>query len=124
MHVSHWIVYSLTIDADSEAWVGAWWLGPLVASGFMVVMAMPMLGFPRRLPGIGVINFIPAGMLPSYRVLSFLCRSLVHFMGRLLPSVHHLTGWREIQKQRVSEVYGGKEYSGSPGTVGNKRPMK
>ena len=57
------VAYSLTIDADSESWVGAWWLGPLVASGFMVVMAMPMLGFPRRLPGIGVINVVVAGML-------------------------------------------------------------
>ena len=57
------VVFSVTIDADSESWVGAWWLGPLVASGFMVVMAIPMLGFPRRLPGIGVINVVVAGML-------------------------------------------------------------
>ena len=52
------VLFSLTIDADSEAWVGAWWLGPLVASGFCFLISIPMLGFPRRLPGTCTVMYV------------------------------------------------------------------
>ena len=51
VHLLNCMTCRLTIDADSEAWVGAWWLGPIVTSGFLVLTSVPMLGFPLRLPG-------------------------------------------------------------------------
>ena len=45
--------FRIDIDEESEAWVGAWWLGPLISSVFAVLVALPILGYPERLPGKG-----------------------------------------------------------------------
>ena len=47
---------SVNITQDSEAWVGAWWLGPLMGSALALLFAIPIYGFPNKLPGKQYIN--------------------------------------------------------------------
>lgn len=42
---------SLPITDESESWVGAWWLGPLISGCLFLLVSIPMLGFPLHLPG-------------------------------------------------------------------------
>lgn len=35
----------------ASQWVGAWWIGFLIAGGLALLAAIPMFGFPKRLPG-------------------------------------------------------------------------
>ena len=42
-------------DTDSQ-WVGAWWIGVLVCSGAVLLVSIPMLIFPKQLPGMSVAN--------------------------------------------------------------------
>ena len=44
-------LFSLPIDDSNEAWVGAWWLGPLLSACLFLIVSIPMLGFPLHLPG-------------------------------------------------------------------------
>ncbi|XP_071477935.1 solute carrier organic anion transporter family member 4A1-like [Diadema antillarum] len=41
----------LDIDPSSPTWVGAWWLGFIVAAGISFSIVIPFLAFPRSLPG-------------------------------------------------------------------------
>ncbi|XP_034028011.1 solute carrier organic anion transporter family member 4A1 [Thalassophryne amazonica] len=36
---------------ENPLWVGAWWIGFLAAGGAAVLVAIPILGYPRQLPG-------------------------------------------------------------------------
>ena len=45
------------LTPDSNLWIGAWWFGYLVAAIFCILFAIPMLAFPRTLPG-NFINFL------------------------------------------------------------------
>ncbi|XP_054902487.1 solute carrier organic anion transporter family member 2B1 isoform X2 [Poeciliopsis prolifica] len=40
----------ITLDQTDLRWVGAWWLGFLMASGFLFLTALPYLFFPREMP--------------------------------------------------------------------------
>ena len=44
-------LFRLPIDDSNEAWVGAWWLGPLLSACLFLIVSIPMLGFPLHLPG-------------------------------------------------------------------------
>jgi len=39
------------ITESNENWVGAWWLGALLAGCLTLVAAVPVLMFPKRIPG-------------------------------------------------------------------------
>ncbi|XP_072175384.1 solute carrier organic anion transporter family member 4A1-like [Diadema setosum] len=41
----------LDIDPHSPVWVGAWWMGFLVTGILALIVAFPLCGFPRSLPG-------------------------------------------------------------------------
>ena len=43
--------FSLTIDAESPQWVGAWWLGYLFAAAFMFLLVIPLSCLPQELKG-------------------------------------------------------------------------
>ena len=42
---------SIDITPESPLWVGAWWLGFLVSASLALMIVVPMLGFPKHLPG-------------------------------------------------------------------------
>ncbi|CAG0923024.1 unnamed protein product [Notodromas monacha] len=44
-------VAELGLSPGSNLWVGAWWIGFLIASIVAVFVAIPILMFPRKLPG-------------------------------------------------------------------------
>lgn len=39
------------LTPQSNVWVGAWWIGFLVMSGFNILIGLIFLGFPAQLPG-------------------------------------------------------------------------
>ncbi|XP_017041422.1 solute carrier organic anion transporter family member 4A1 [Drosophila ficusphila] len=41
----------LSLTSDSKVWIGAWWLGFIFAAGMCLLIALPIFGYPRVLPG-------------------------------------------------------------------------
>ena len=41
----------LEIGPDSPQWVGAWWIGFLMAGVLALCVSVPVLAFPKQLPG-------------------------------------------------------------------------
>nr|CAB3266358.1 solute carrier organic anion transporter family member 4A1-like [Phallusia mammillata] len=39
-----------TITPDSPQWVGAWWVGFVISAGIILVLSIPVLAYPRKLP--------------------------------------------------------------------------
>lgn len=46
------------LTTESPLWVGAWWIGFLGAGTVAFLIAIPILGYPRQLPGE---SLTPAG---------------------------------------------------------------
>ena len=42
---------SLGLTEDSPLWVGAWWIGFIVSGAMALLITVPLLGFPKYLPG-------------------------------------------------------------------------
>uniref|UniRef100_T1JNZ4 Solute carrier organic anion transporter family member n=1 Tax=Strigamia maritima TaxID=126957 RepID=T1JNZ4_STRMM len=42
---------ALGLNPSSNVWVGAWWIGFLLTGVLAFLVAIPILGFPKRLPG-------------------------------------------------------------------------
>lgn len=42
---------SVTLTPDSPRWVGAWWIGFLISATLAFLVALPIAGFPKSLPG-------------------------------------------------------------------------
>ncbi|EDW37341.1 GL26208 [Drosophila persimilis] len=41
----------LSLTSDSKVWIGAWWLGFIFAAGMCLLIAIPIFGYPKSLPG-------------------------------------------------------------------------
>lgn len=41
----------IDITPDNSLWVGAWWIGFLGAGAGSLLISVPILGYPHRLPG-------------------------------------------------------------------------
>ncbi|XP_030080317.1 solute carrier organic anion transporter family member 4A1 [Drosophila hydei] len=41
----------LSLTSDSKVWIGAWWIGFVFAAVVCVLIAIPIFGYPRALPG-------------------------------------------------------------------------
>jgi solute carrier organic anion transporter family, member 4A len=41
----------LGITTESKVWVGAWWLGFLIFSFVCLLIAVPLIAYPKKLPG-------------------------------------------------------------------------
>ncbi|XP_012944388.1 solute carrier organic anion transporter family member 4A1 [Aplysia californica] len=39
------------LTPDSPQWVGAWWIGSAISCATLALVALPIVGYPRRLPG-------------------------------------------------------------------------
>jgi hypothetical protein len=46
---------SIDITFVDPRWVGAWWLGFVISVAGFVIIAVPLFGFPKRLPGEAII---------------------------------------------------------------------
>jgi len=44
-------VTNLDITPESPMWVGAWWIGFLISGILAIIIAIPLIGFPKSLPG-------------------------------------------------------------------------
>ncbi|XP_053297617.1 solute carrier organic anion transporter family member 2B1 isoform X1 [Pleuronectes platessa] len=65
----------IRLESKDLRWVGAWWLGFLVASGLLVLVALPYLFFPRVMPregGVDDAESRPDDQLQHLPVLQFL----------------------------------------------------
>lgn len=45
------ISYRIDIAPENTLWVGAWWIGFLGAGAASLLISIPILGYPQRLPG-------------------------------------------------------------------------
>ncbi|XP_077470694.1 solute carrier organic anion transporter family member 4A1 isoform X2 [Stigmatopora argus] len=45
------INFKTTMTPENPLWVGAWWIGFLVGGAAALLVAFPILGYPRQLPG-------------------------------------------------------------------------
>lgn len=43
------------ITPENPLWVGAWWVGFLAGGAAALLIAFPILGYPRQLPGIAPV---------------------------------------------------------------------
>lgn len=42
--------FSLGFDATDQRWIGAWWLGFIIAVAGFLIIAIPLFGYPKFLP--------------------------------------------------------------------------
>ncbi|KAL3872710.1 hypothetical protein ACJMK2_035916, partial [Sinanodonta woodiana] len=42
---------SVPLTSMDPQWVGAWWIGTTISIGAFLIVAFPILGYPKRLPG-------------------------------------------------------------------------
>ncbi|KAK3610854.1 hypothetical protein CHS0354_039125, partial [Potamilus streckersoni] len=42
---------SVHLTSMDPQWVGAWWIGTIISIGAFLIVAFPILGYPKRLPG-------------------------------------------------------------------------
>ena len=47
--------FSVSLTPADPAWVGAWWIGFLVMGLVAIIMSLPLMAFPRTLPGQSTI---------------------------------------------------------------------
>lgn len=45
------LLFRLGLTPNSNVWVGAWWIGFLLAALMCTILAVPLLAFPPALPG-------------------------------------------------------------------------
>lgn len=43
--------HSTEMTPENPLWVGAWWIGFLAGGAAALLVAVPILGYPRQLPG-------------------------------------------------------------------------
>ncbi len=41
---------------ENPLWVGAWWIGFLAGGAAALIIAIPILGYPRQLPGTAPVH--------------------------------------------------------------------
>ena len=44
-------MYRTELTPENPLWVGAWWIGFLAGGAAALLIALPILGYPRQLPG-------------------------------------------------------------------------
>ena len=44
-------IFSISLSADNPRWVGAWWIGFIISGCLAFIIALPIAGFPKALPG-------------------------------------------------------------------------
>lgn len=53
-----WGGHSTEMTTENPLWVGAWWIGFLAGGAAALLIAFPILGYPRQLPGNCAVPFI------------------------------------------------------------------
>ncbi len=73
---SFWFyLFRIDIGPDSPQWVGAWWIGFLITGVMALFVSVPILAFPKSLPGKPII--LPIVLIqiqcfsPSWLFLTF-----------------------------------------------------
>ncbi|CAG2204509.1 SLCO4A [Mytilus edulis] len=75
-------VANLPLTSSDPQWVGAWWIGFIIAVPAFILVAFPILGYPRRLPGAITIPGSGGGMIfGGYMVkrLNLKLRGIIYF---------------------------------------------
>lgn len=49
--------HSTEMTTENPLWVGAWWIGFLAGGAAALLIAFPILGYPRQLPGNCTVPF-------------------------------------------------------------------
>lgn len=49
--------HSTGMTTENPLWVGAWWIGFLAGGAAALLVAFPILGYPRQLPGNCAVPF-------------------------------------------------------------------
>lgn len=45
-----------SLSPENPRWVGAWWIGFLLGGAAALLVAIPILGYPRQLPGTAPVD--------------------------------------------------------------------
>lgn len=59
--------YRIPLERSDPRWVGAWWIGYLLATGMAwVLVSLPMFGFPKQFPGDELNRAVGVGLYLTY----------------------------------------------------------
>ena len=47
-----WLIIRLDLLSTSDRWLGGWWIGFLLSGTIAVLVSIPVMAFPPRLPGM------------------------------------------------------------------------
>src|SRR6218665_371688 len=60
------------LSPEDPRWVGAWWIGFLISGTLALLLALPLSGFPKSLPGnFQVVSYITACWVCKYSSCRF-----------------------------------------------------
>lgn len=61
----HSFISSVHVNTNSSQYVGAWWIGYLIGGIMALLVAIPLCGFPKSLPGNLNLFCVFGGMMSS-----------------------------------------------------------
>jgi hypothetical protein len=64
------IRFRLGLTPNSNVWVGAWWIGFLLAAILCAILALPLLAFPHALPGKLVFPMFFEWYIRHFRIIT------------------------------------------------------
>jgi hypothetical protein len=88
------IRFRLGLTPNSNVWVGAWWIGFLLAASLCAILALPLLAFPPALPGKLVFSLLFEWYIRNFRIITNLRFNWIYkayFNAEILVYFLHLS---------------------------------
>lgn len=82
----------------SSVWVGAWWLGFVIAGTLLCIAAIPLLAFPSELPGD--FTYSSGFSFFKKRTDCWPCVSLLIFSATFTPGAKALAAAKEAEESK------------------------